>query len=317
MDDLITLLPCSRNFKKNAISYYQTKAAVYAERYSVRAAGDLLWVRHHAILNLISAWNLQAGSRFLDLGCGPGFLSWDLERMGYRGVGLDASAAMIQICRSGSERLQWTYTLGDVEYTPLADHSFDAVVCAGVIDYLPNDRKLLAEAARLLKPGGKLLLCVTNTFGYTVCLSRPLYWLKKIPALARVASWLRSRLVGGVYGAMDFKFLPRKHRPSALRKQLLEYGFRTHADRYTHYTGLPAPFCTMMSRISRRLDETLDRLDRTIIRGIGSCYIVDCDFWPEPAEGNPTVISPPANSIVAVMEDGMLNIRSSDDPDLP
>lgn len=264
--------------KKRAVSYYRTKAATYTERYSVRAAGDLLWLRHNAILQLVESWALPAGARFLDLGCGPGFLTRDLARMGYAGVGLDASAAMIHRCRREAVGPDWTYALGDVEYTPLADHSFDAIVCAGVIDYLPSDSALLSEAARLLKPGGKLLLCVTNTFGYAVCLSRPLYWLKQLPGVSALASWLRSALVGGSHGAMDFSFLPRKHRPSTIRRHLRSYGFRIRTDRYTHYTLLPAPLCTVLSRVSRQFDEWLDGLDGTRLRGIGSCYIVDCEL---------------------------------------
>jgi len=262
--------------KSNAVEYYRSKAKVYNERYSVRASGDLLWVRHDAILAMVRAWGLPPGARILDLGCGPGLLTRDLAKMGYCGAGLDASPAMIEHSTqsAAAEGAAWTYRLGDVEHVPFPDQSFDAAICSGVIDYLPTDDKLLAEAARVVKPGGRLLLCFTNRFGYTVSLSTPIYWLKKMPAMRWLASHLRSWLVGGKQGAMEFNFLPRKHRPAAARKVIAEHGFQLESDRYVHFSLLPAPLCTMTSKLNLGIDEKLNALDRTPLRGMGSCYIV-------------------------------------------
>jgi SAM-dependent methyltransferase len=170
----------------------------------------------------------------------------------------------------------WSYQLGDVESLPFLDGSFDAAVCSGVIDYLPTDDKLLGEAARVLKPGGRLIVCLTNKFGYTVMLSTPIYWLKKIRVIRRLASYLRAVFVGGTQGAMEFSFLPRKHRPSVARNSLSRHGFRIRTDKYVHFSLLPAPFCTMMSRLRLGIDERLGILDRTPLRAVGSCYILDC-----------------------------------------
>jgi ubiquinone/menaquinone biosynthesis C-methylase UbiE len=266
------------NLKEYAIAYYRSKSTVYNERYSIKATGDLLWVRHNAILEIVRGWHLSRGSRLLDLGCGPGLLTRDLARMGFCGVGLDASPAMIehstrQATAEGNSN-PWTYQLGDVEALPFPDESFDAAVCAGVIDYLPTDDKLLAEVARILKPGGRFLLCFTNKFGYTVSLSTPIYWLKRIPGITYLASRLRSMLVGGNQGAMEFDFVPRKHRPAAARNSMARHGFRVETDKYVHFSLFPAPFCTMTSKLNLGIDEKLNALDRTPLRNIGSCYIL-------------------------------------------
>lgn len=251
---------------------------MYNERYLVKASGDLLWIRHQAILQMVEGWGLPRGSRFLDLGCGPGLLTCDLAKMGYRGVGLDASPAMIEHSRkqAGNTGISdsWSYELGDVEAVSFQDGSFDAAICAGVIDYLSTDDNLLAEAARVLKPGGRFLLCVTNKFGYTVSLSTPIYWMEKIPGVNFLASRVRSIFVGGKQGAMAFNFLPRKHRPAAARKSMARHGFRVESDKYVHFSLLPAPFCTMMSKLNLGVDEKLEALDRTPLRGVGSCYIL-------------------------------------------
>lgn len=272
------LMQREQKLKENAVEYFRSKASVYNERYLVKASGDLLQVRHRAILEFVRSWNLPAGSRILDLGCGPGRLTRDLARMGYCGLGVDASQSMISL--SEKEALaegvadKWDYKMADVEAVPVPDSSFDAAICAGVIDYLPSDENLIVEAARVLKPGGRFLLCFTNRFGYTVCLSTPLYWMKKMQIVRSFASFLRSVFVGGDEGAMSFNFLPRKHRPSVARLSMTHQGFRIEADRYVHYSLLPAPLCTITSKLNFGIDEKLEALDRTPIRALGSCYIL-------------------------------------------
>lgn len=265
--------------KEPAVEYFRSKSAIYNERYSVKAEGDLVWVRHNAILSLVNEWDFPSGSKFLDLGCGPGILTRDLARMGFTGIGLDASESMVQSSREmaaieGTAKA-WIYMMGDVESLPFADQTFDAVFSSGVIDYLPTDGKILSEAARVLKPGGKLIVCFTNKFGYTIALSTPMYWLKRIPGMRRFASLARSIFVGGKHGAMEFNFLPRKHRPSQARDSVKRQGFHIRTDRYVHFSVLPAPFCTIMSRLGLRIDERLNGLDGTILRVLGSCYILD------------------------------------------
>jgi ubiquinone/menaquinone biosynthesis C-methylase UbiE len=228
---------------------------------------------------MVQEWKLPAGARILDLGCGPGVMTRDLAKLGFRGVGLDASAAMIANCTEHAEAQgisdSWLYQLGDVEALPFPDDSFDGAVCMGVIDYLATDEKLLSEVARVLKPGGHFILCFTNKYGYTVSLSTPLFWLKKMPGVKSFASWLRSLFVGGKQGAMEFNFLPRKHRPAVARESMQRHGFRRQGDRYVHFTLLPAPLCTMTSRLNMGIDEKLNTLDRTPLRGLGSCYILN------------------------------------------
>lgn len=264
--------------KKSAIKHFQAKSGLYAERYFVKARGDVLHPRHKAIVQLVSEMALPPASRILDLGCGPGLLSLDLARQGYRGVGLDAAPAMVQRCnlQAAAEGLSglWHYQVGDVESLPFRDESFDAAICAGVIDYLPTDDNLLREAARVLKRGGRFVLSVTNRYGYTVSLSAILYRIKKLPGARRLASLARRLAVGGNYGAMEFSFLPRKHRPGVARERLSQHGFRMDKDKYVQFTLLPAPFCTLTSRLNLGIDEHVDLLDHTPLRILGSCYLM-------------------------------------------
>jgi ubiquinone/menaquinone biosynthesis C-methylase UbiE len=264
--------------KSEAVQYFHDKADQYCERYSVRTSGDVLWDRHRAILRMVDKSDLSVGSSVIDLGCGPGFLSVELARKGYRGVGLDGAAAMVERCRrqAAGEGIAdlWQYEVGDVEAIPFEDARFDAAICAGVIEYLPSDQRLISEAARVLRPGGRFILCVTNKYGYTVSLYSLLHIIKKVPGVVSAGSLLRRLLVGGKHGAMNFGFLPRKQRPSEIRELLIEHGFQIEEDRYLQFTLLPAPFCAMLSRVKLGFEEKLDAMDRTPLRIIGSCYIV-------------------------------------------
>ena len=133
---------------------------------------------------------------------------------------------------------------------------------------------MLREAARVLKRGGRFVLCVTNKYGYTVSLSGIMHRIQKVPGARNLASMLRRIVVGGKYGAMEFGFVPRKHRPWAVRELMVKHGFRIDKDQYIHFTLLPAPFCALTSKLRLAIDERLDVLDRTPLRVIGSCYLM-------------------------------------------
>lgn len=266
--------------KEQAISYFHLQSDQYAERYSVLARGDMLWDRHHAILEMVRAAALPPASNIVDLACGPGLLSLDLARRGYRGVGVDGAAAMVSRSQAQAQAAGiadlWRYQVGDVEAVPLPSAAFDAAISAGVIEYLPRDERLIREAARLLKPGGRFILCVTNKYGYTVSLYPLLHLAKKIPGMVRLASAVRRLLVGGQGGAMDFGFLPRKQRPAQIRRILRQYGFQIENDRYLQFTLLPSPFCALLSKLKLGFEANLNALDHTWLRGLGSCYILSC-----------------------------------------
>jgi ubiquinone/menaquinone biosynthesis C-methylase UbiE len=107
----------------------------------------------------------QAGECVLDVGCGTGTLALEArERVGETGcvVGIDPSRQMIAHARRKMERagLSLDFRLGVIEDLPFPDQSFDVVLCTLMIHHVPDDlkRQGLAEIARVLKPGGRLLI---------------------------------------------------------------------------------------------------------------------------------------------------------------
>jgi len=94
-----------------------------------------------------------------DLGCGTGQLSAALAPFVSRIVAVDASAAMLQTAR---RRLRDVTNVdlrrGELEALPVDDARLDAATLMLVLHHLPEPEKALAEAARVLKPGGRLLI---------------------------------------------------------------------------------------------------------------------------------------------------------------
>jgi SAM-dependent methyltransferase len=97
--------------------------------------------------------------RVLEVGPGPGEVSERIQReLGARVVAVDVSERMVELAR----RRGVDARVGDVEELPFADDEFDLVVAAWVLFHLPDLESGLAEIARVLRPGGRLV-AVTNS----------------------------------------------------------------------------------------------------------------------------------------------------------
>lgn len=96
--------------------------------------------------------------RILDVGCGGGYVATNID--GRLLVGIDISAQAIGAAHHrGSDAV---FAVGDAERLPFADASFDLVIMSEVLEHLPNGRAGFGEAARVMKPGGRLVITGPN-----------------------------------------------------------------------------------------------------------------------------------------------------------
>jgi arsenite methyltransferase len=117
---------------------------------------------------VIEALDLQPGERVLDIGAGPGFLACEMAAVvGEAGSvhGVDPSESMLAIA-AHRERAPGSapteFRAGDALELPYPDASFDAAVTTQVYEYVEDMPAALADARRVLRPGGRLLVLDTD-----------------------------------------------------------------------------------------------------------------------------------------------------------
>ena len=130
---------------------------------------DIRWVR--TLKNLVPGrlkwfdrqidWQ---GKAVLDLGCAGGFMAEALAARGAHVTGIDPAADAIDAARAHARTtgLRIGYDVGVGEALPYDDSSFDAVVCVDVLEHVADLRRVLAEVARTLRPGGLFLFDTIN-----------------------------------------------------------------------------------------------------------------------------------------------------------
>ncbi len=99
----------------------------------------------------------QAGERVLDVACGTGTSSYALARAGATVVALDFSPGMIEEGRRRHPGIE--FIEGDAEKLPFGDDEFDAVTVSFGLRNVEHPKVALAEMYRVLKPGGRLVVC--------------------------------------------------------------------------------------------------------------------------------------------------------------
>jgi SAM-dependent methyltransferase len=111
-----------------------------------------------------------AGLDVVELGCGTAYLSAWLARRGARPVGVDLTPAQLATAARCQERFGLAFPLveANAESVPLADAGFDLAVSEYGASVWCDPDRWVAEAARLLRPGGRLVF-LTNSVLVTLC----------------------------------------------------------------------------------------------------------------------------------------------------
>lgn len=96
--------------------------------------------------------------KILDAGCGEGYLSRALAKMGHNVFGIDSSVQLIRAAKEmeNKEPLGIKYFVGDFRKTDFPSNFFDAILSHQSIHEIPNPEKAIKEFYRILKKGGKI-----------------------------------------------------------------------------------------------------------------------------------------------------------------
>jgi ubiquinone/menaquinone biosynthesis C-methylase UbiE len=112
---------------------------------------------------ILDGLRLQPGARVLDIGCGMGSDAFEIAtRVGPNGLvtGVDFSETLIAeaIRRAAGRKVAATFEVGDAQALRFPDHTFDAVRTERMLMHVPNAPQALSEMARVLRPGGRMVV---------------------------------------------------------------------------------------------------------------------------------------------------------------
>ncbi len=168
--------------------------------------------RREALYRWFAARCTEAGHRrVLDGGCRDGYGSAVLAAAGLDVVGIDHDVS----------RAARTYRFGRVVFrdadptrTDEPQHTFDAIVSAGVLEHIPEPQSLFVEARRLLRPGGTLIVATPNRLTESPGRTRPIagdhVWEFTPDELHKAASWrLPDLRMLGVFHSRRLRALER------------------------------------------------------------------------------------------------------------
>jgi SAM-dependent methyltransferase len=128
-----------------------------AERFNVSAVANAT----ETLDELVQLAAPQPDERWLDAACGPGVVSRALAQLALEVHGVDATPAMVELARREAAALglrRATFSVGDVTALSLSRASFDGAVSRFSIHHIPVPSRLFSELARLVRPGGKIVL---------------------------------------------------------------------------------------------------------------------------------------------------------------
>jgi SAM-dependent methyltransferase len=129
------------------------RAAEFYDR--TRAISDESMTRTIELL----ASELRGRDRVLEVGVGTGLLALPLRKAGIEVAGVDLSSAMLRKCvEKAGGKVPFPLVVGDATKLPFADRVFGAAYLRWVLHLVPDWRGVLAEAVRVVRPGGVFLV---------------------------------------------------------------------------------------------------------------------------------------------------------------
>jgi len=140
---------------KNHYWLHQTLSVLY--RWITVDGDDIRHITQRPVID--DFIEMEQGGRMLDCGCGLGMYQKKLRQRSPQVWAMDIQETNLKYCLR-KKLITNEAIRGDTSFLPFAAGVFDAVLCSEVIEHISDDRQAVRELARVLKPGGRLILSV-------------------------------------------------------------------------------------------------------------------------------------------------------------
>ena len=153
--------------QKNVNAHFDTNAAYWDDVYRDDDLQSVIYQqRQAAVLEYVDAAGLSPGSSVLEIGCGAGHLTVRLAQRKLKVDAVDSSPGMVELASQQAADAGFaddvSVSQADVHALPFKSDQFDLVVAVGVVPWLHSPGEAVAEMARVLRPGGELVLTADN-----------------------------------------------------------------------------------------------------------------------------------------------------------
>lgn len=178
---------------RKKVEFYDTIAADFDQimnQYDLRRRLEVVFDQ------LLGGVDLK-GCKMLDAGCGTGFFTATALARGAEVTSLDIGVNLLREARKKGAPF---VVAGDVANMGFADASFDLIVSSECIEHTPSPRASIKEMARVLRPGGMIVLTCPNRFWYWSCFLANLLKIRPYRGLENWPGWFSLRRWMGQYG---------------------------------------------------------------------------------------------------------------------
>lgn len=227
----------------------------------------------------------------LDVGCGPGLL---LQRVlaqeayasdpGTRAIGMDFASNMVAraagVVNGGDGPAAGLFLCGDAGRLPFPDGTVDTAVCMGLMEYLDHEEGVLAEIARVLRPGGTVIITLPNRWSpyrlWHRMLNRLFNGLKRLFPNSR-------RLTNAEFmvGPFTKGITHREYSEWAYGRLLRRFGIEVERVCYYNFKLFLTPLEKLFPRATVAVSRRLERLGPVpILRCLSTAFILQARKRP-------------------------------------
>lgn len=257
-----------KNFWSNhPLGSYEIKEELGSAEYFNR----LNLIRNDSSYFVMDYYNFQGakGRRVLDVGCGPGWITYQYAKSGANIFSLDLTFTAVTLARKNltKDGFNSHFVTADAEHIPYKSESFDFVSCDGVLHHTPGTEKGVAEICRVIKTGGRAAL----SFYYENIMLRGKFFMLtklimkilgvKLHGVKKISFALTKEEFGNMYDGVDNP-LGKIYSRAACERMLTKAGFKIVRSKVYYF---PKRFFRLSDKLPLWLFRFLDRVFGTMI----------------------------------------------------